>query len=50
MQSYARKHIAEASYHIMLSCLAQAYSNIGCIYQREGMDGEAGLYLKRALA
>ena len=30
--------------------LAQAYSNIGCIYQREGMDGEAGLYLKRALA
>lgn len=30
--------------------LAQAYSNIGCIYQREGMDEEAGLYLKKALA
>lgn len=30
--------------------LAQAYSNIGCIYQREGMDEESGLYLKQALA
>lgn len=30
--------------------LAQAYSNIGCIYQREGMDEAAGLYLKKALA
>lgn len=30
--------------------LAQAYSNIGCIYQREGMDEEADLYLEKALA
>ena len=29
--------------------LAQVYSNIGCIYQREGEDEAAGLYLKCAL-
>lgn len=48
MQSYARKHIAEASYHIMLSCLADTYYRMGkkdsaICYEKKSVEASVAL-------